>query len=141
LSKENQNKKNRTPSEWFGDDELRWDQFISYVNSLKVRKKKKDLLLKNNFDGEQAEEFKSRHLNDTRYVTRFIKGFIEDNLQFRKTEDKEKQVFTVNEAYTSLMRRRWRFHQIREANDLHHALDAVLVAVILPFKDRVSNYF
>src|SRR5699024_5672858 len=26
LSKENQNKKNRTPYEWFGDDELRWDQ-------------------------------------------------------------------------------------------------------------------
>src|SRR5699024_4222672 len=141
LSKENQNKKNRTPSEWFGDDELRWDQFISYVNSLKVRKKKKDLLLKQNFDGDQAEQFKSRHLNDTRYVTKFIKGFIEDNLQFREVEGRKQHVFTVNGAYTSLMRKRWGFNKNREENDLHHALDAVLVAVSLPFRHRVSNYF
>ncbi|MBT2214690.1 type II CRISPR RNA-guided endonuclease Cas9 [Virgibacillus dakarensis] len=141
LSKENQNKKNRTPFEWFGSDEVRWEQYISYVNSLKVRKKKKDLLLKQNFDEDQAEQFKSRHLNDTRYITRFLKGFIEDNLRFREDEDKKQYVYTVNGAYTSLMRKRWGFNKNRAENDLHHALDAVLVAVSLPFQHRVSNYF
>lgn len=141
LAKENQNKQNRTPYEWFGSDTVRWDQFISYVNSLKVRKKKKDLLLKQNFDDEQAEQFKSRHLNDTRYITRFLKGFIEDNLQFREEKGRKQYVFTVNGAYTSLMRKRWGFNKNREENDLHHALDAVLVAVSLSFRHRVSNYF
>lgn len=141
LSKENQNKQNRTPFEWFGSDTHRWEQYISYVNSLKIRKKKKDLLLKKNFDHEQAEEFKSGHLNDTRYITRFLKGFIEDNLEFREDKDKTKRVFTVNGAYTSLMRKRWGFNKNRKENDLHHALDAVLVAVSLPFQHRVSNYF
>lgn len=141
LAKENQNKQNRTPFEWFGSDQERWEKFISYVNSLKVRKKKKDLLLKENFDEDQAEQFKSRHLNDTRYITRFLKGFIENNLQFREEKDKKKYVHTVNGAYTSLMRKRWGFNKNREENDLHHALDAVLVAVSLPFQHRVSNYF
>ncbi|WP_042224718.1 type II CRISPR RNA-guided endonuclease Cas9 [Oceanobacillus manasiensis] len=141
LARENQNKQNRTPYEWFGNDEVRWDKYISYVNSLKVRKKKKDLLLKQNFDDEQAEQFKSRHLNDTRYITRFLKAFIDDNLQFRGEEGNKQYVYTVNGAYTSLMRKRWGFNKNRSENDLHHALDAVLVAVSLPFRHRVSNYF
>ncbi|GGJ91452.1 CRISPR-associated endonuclease Cas9 [Lentibacillus kapialis] len=141
LKKENQDKKNKTPYEWFGEDKAKWDQFTSYVNTLKIRKKKKDLLLRKNFDDEQAEQFKSRHLNDTRYITRFIKGFIEDNLQLRDEEGRKQQVFTVNGAYTSLMRKRWGFNKHREENDLHHAVDAVLVAVSLPFRHRVSNYF
>lgn len=141
LSKENQNKKDRTPYEWFGTDTVRWDKYKSYVNTIKVRKKKKDLLLKENFDEDQAETFKSRHLNDTRYITRFLKGFIEDNLQFREAEGKKQHVFTVNGAYTSLMRKRWGFNKNREENDLHHALDAAIIAVSLPFRNRVSNYF
>lgn len=141
LSKENQNKGDRTPFEWFGNDEKRWEEFTSYVTTLKVRRKKKDHLLKKNFDEDQAEQFKSRHLNDTRYITRYIKGYIEDNLQFREEEGRKQYVFTVNGAYTSLMRKRWGFNKNREDNDLHHALDAVLAVVSLPFRHRVSKYF
>lgn len=141
LKKENQNKGDRTPFEWFGSDEKRWEEFTSYVTTLKVRRKKKDHLLKQNFDEDQAEQFKSRHLNDTRYITRFIKTFIEDNLQFREEEGRKQYVYTVNGAYTSLMRKRWGFNKDRDADDLHHALDAVLTAVSLPFQHRVSNYF
>lgn len=141
LSRENQNKMNRTPYEWFGSDEERWAKFITYVSTLKVRKKKKDLLLKENFDNEQEDTFKSRHLNDTRYITHFLKGFIEDNLQFRTEENKKQHVYTVNGAYTSLMRKRWGFNKDRGENDLHHAVDAAIVAVSQPFQNRVSRYF
>lgn len=141
LSEMNQNKRNKTPYEWFGRDEHRWNQFVSYVKTLKVSKKKKDLLLKEDLDGEQEETFKSRHLNDTRYMTRFIKAFIEDNLQLREEKEGEQYVFTVNGAYTSLMRKRWGFNKNREENDLHHAVDAVIIAVSRPFRYRVSTYF
>ncbi|SFG31232.1 type II CRISPR RNA-guided endonuclease Cas9 [Sporolactobacillus nakayamae] len=141
LSKMNQEKKNRTPSEWFGADEHRWKKFESYVKTLKVAKKKKDLLLKRNMDDEQEQTFKARHLNDTRYITRFIKSFVEDNLEFREVKDAKQHVFAVNGAYTSLMRKRWGFNKNREANDLHHAVDAVIIAVSQPFRYEVSTYF
>lgn len=141
LSRENQNKKNRTPFEWFGNDTKRWEEYISYISTLKIRKKKKNLLLIENFDDGQAEEFKARHLNDTRYITRFLKNFIEDNLLFREEEGRKQYVYTVNGAYTSLMRKRWGFNKNRQENDLHHALDAAIVAVSLPFRHQVSNYF
>ncbi len=141
LARENQNKQNRTPFEWFGPDDTRWNEYISYVNALKVSRKKKNLLLKENFDGEQEEEFKARHLNDTRYITRFLKSFIEDNLQFRKIESRRQYVYSVNGAYTSLMRKRWGFNKNRAENDLHHAIDAVIVGVSHPFRHQVSNYF
>lgn len=141
LSKMNQEKRDRTPNEWFGGDEHRWKKFESYVKSLKVGKKKKDLLLKKNMDEEQEQTFKSRHLNDTRYITRFIKNFVEDNLEFREMEEKKQYVFTVNGAYTSLMRKRWGFNKNREANDLHHAVDAVIIAVSQRFRNEVSAYF
>src|SRR5690606_2105105 len=89
LARENQNKQNRTPFEWFGCDGKKWQAFTSFVTTLKVSKKKKDLMLKKNFDDEQAELFKSRHLNDTRYITRFLKTFVEDNLQFHQVEGKK----------------------------------------------------
>lgn len=141
LGRENQNKQNRTPYEWFGSNEEKWQRFKSFVTTFKVSRKKKNMLLKENFDGEQAEQFRSRHLNDTRYITRFMKAFIEENLMFRLEENKKRHVHTVNGAYTSLMRKRWGFNKNRQENDLHHALDAVIIAVSLPFKHQVSKYF
>ncbi|MCI1881443.1 MAG: type II CRISPR RNA-guided endonuclease Cas9 [Sporolactobacillus sp.] len=141
LSQMNQEKRNQTPYEWFGGDEQRWRRFESFVESLKVGKKKKSLLTKKNLDAEQEETFKARHLNDTRYITRFIKNFIEDNLQFRLVENVKQHVYTVNGAYTSLMRKRWGFNKNRAANDLHHAVDAVIIAVSQPFRYEVSTYF
>lgn len=141
LGKENQNKQNRTPYEWFGHNEKKWEQFISYVSSLKVGRKKKGLLLKMNFDNEEENAFRERQLNDTRYITRFFKNFIEDTLQFREEKDKKQYVYTVNGAYTSLMRKRWGFNKNREENDLHHALDAAIVAVSHDNRHKVSRFF
>ncbi|WP_010632729.1 type II CRISPR RNA-guided endonuclease Cas9 [Sporolactobacillus vineae] len=141
LSRMNQEKKNRTPYEWFGGDEHRWNKFESYVNALKVNRKKKSLLTKKNMDTEEEDTFKSRHLNDTRYITRFIKSFVEDNLLFREIEGAKQHVFTVNGAYTSLMRKRWGFNKNREESDLHHSVDAVIIAVSQPFRNEVSRYF
>lgn len=41
LKRENQNKGNRTPFEWFGSNDKRWEEFTSYVTTLKIRKKRK----------------------------------------------------------------------------------------------------
>lgn len=141
FAKENRNKQNRTPYEWFGHNEAKWQSFTSFVKTLAVNKKKKDLLLKMNFDDEQAESFRSRHVNDNRYFTSFIKTFIEQHLQFLEEEGKKQYVFSVNGTYTSLLRKRWGFNKEREKNDLQYALDAVIVAVSHQFCHQVYTYF
>lgn len=141
FAKENRNKQDRTPYEWFGHNEAKWESFTSFVKTLTVNKKKKDLLLKMNFDDEQAESFRLRHVNDKRHFTSFFKTFIEQHLQFREEEEKKQNVFSVNGTYTSLMRKRWGFNKNREKNALKYALGAVIVAVSHSVLHQVYTYF
>lgn len=138
LSDQNQDKKNKTPFEWFGFDEGRWSDFCTYVDNLPISKKKKQHLKNKSFKRTE-EEFRDRHLNDTRYITRFLKNYIEEKLHFDSSS--KQNVYPVNGAYTALLRKRWGFNKDREENSLHHALDAAIVATGIPFKDEVSKYF
>ncbi len=68
----NQEKKGRTPFEWFGADEARWKKFAACVDMTREMKgrKKRNYLLK---DASILEEkFRPRNLNDTRYATRLL---------------------------------------------------------------------
>ncbi|GAE93176.1 hypothetical protein JCM21714_2229 [Gracilibacillus boraciitolerans JCM 21714] len=106
LSDQNQGKKNKTPYEWFGYDEDRWNDFCTYVDNLPITRKKKQHLKNKSFTRTE-EEFRDRHLNDTRYITRFLKNYIEETLHF---DSKSKQnVYPVNGAYTAVLRKRWGF--------------------------------
>ncbi|GAB2536069.1 type II CRISPR RNA-guided endonuclease Cas9 [Gracilibacillus alcaliphilus] len=138
LSDQNQGKKNKTPFEWFGFDERRWNDFANFVDSLNMNKKKKQNLKNKSFTRNE-KEFRDRHLNDTRYITRFLKTFISDYLRF--DSNSKQNVYPVNGAYTAVLRKRWGFNKDREENSLHHALDAAIVATSGPFRQKVSEYF
>jgi CRISPR-associated endonuclease Csn1 len=72
LASANQEKKGRTPHEWFGKDEARWHKFVEGVENNKAMKgrKKRNYLLK---DIKKLEEkFRPRNLNDTKYATRLL---------------------------------------------------------------------
>ncbi|WP_130859231.1 type II CRISPR RNA-guided endonuclease Cas9 [Gracilibacillus phocaeensis] len=138
LAGQNQDKKDRTPFEWFGSDHARWEQFSTYVDGLHMSRKKKQNLKNKSFQRSE-QEFRDRHLNDTRYITRFFKTFIADHLHF--DSNSKQNVYPVNGAYTALLRKRWGFNKVREENSLHHALDAAIVGTSGPFRDEVSNYF
>ncbi|MBQ9259283.1 MAG: type II CRISPR RNA-guided endonuclease Cas9, partial [Neisseriaceae bacterium] len=134
LGAENQNKGNKTPFEWFGDDEQRWREFEARVNSCRFSLSKKQNILRRELD---EKEFIDRNLNDTRYATRFLKNYLENNLAFSgslKYTDKQgvehhyKKVFAPQGQITSLLRNSWGFAKVREDNDRHHALDAIIVA-------------
>lgn len=129
LSEENRNKLNRTPFEYFGSDIEKWNQFEHWVESLPIARDKKQRLLRKKLDHSQAEEIKDRALNDTRYITRYLKNYIETHLQFSEGEGK-KRVFTYKGQMTAYLRHRWGFAQKDRETDLHHALDAVLVGVM-----------
>ncbi|MBP3195201.1 MAG: type II CRISPR RNA-guided endonuclease Cas9 [Cardiobacteriaceae bacterium] len=134
LGAENQNKGNKTPFEWFGDDEQRWREFEARVNACRFSLKKKQNILRKELD---EKEFIERNINDTRYATRFLKNYIENNLAFSgstKWTDKKgdehdvKKVFAPQGQITSMLRNSWGFNKVREDNDRHHALDAIVVA-------------
>ncbi|MBQ7917264.1 MAG: type II CRISPR RNA-guided endonuclease Cas9 [Clostridia bacterium] len=127
LSSENQNKRNQTPYEWFGKDEQKWNGFVSRVNLLRNREKKR-FLLKENFSEEQSKDFIERNLNDTKYMAKFMLNLMQDYLEMRPSTKHKKVVRSVNGAVTSYLRRCWGINKIREDGDIHHCIDAAIIA-------------
>lgn len=125
LANENQNKGNQTPYEWLNGKENseRWKLFQALVNGSRFPYSKKQRILTKYLD---EEGFRERNLNDTRYVARFLCNFIEDKMQL--VGQGKKRVFASNGQITALLRRSWGIQKVREDNDRHHAVDAVVVA-------------
>ena len=140
LSDENAMKGNRIPYEYFGHDEERWKDFEERINPNKnISSKKKARLLKKSLSKTEEEELNSRALNDTRYISKFIKNLFENHLLF---EGKNKRpVRTVNGAMTNFMRKLWRLPKNRFESDLHHAVDACIIGCVdNGMVMRVSKY-
>lgn len=124
---ENQRKRGKTPFEYLGGDSARWHEFEERVRSMHLPRPKTDRLLRTNFDEKASEEFRERNLTDTRYMTSFLKTFVEENLRF--AGDLKRPVLAVNGGATAYLRTGWRLQKVRSEGDLHHALDAAVVAV------------
>lgn len=118
------------------------DAFLKNINVLfkagKISSKKyKYLMLENIYNTELLSEWKSRNLNDTRYITRFIVNYLSNNLQFAN-ENKKKHVYAIKGAITSRMRKiwlnkkTWGGKEKDRSNNLHHAADALVIANLTP---------
>lgn len=128
IASENQRKGNRIPYEYFGNDNERWNQFEIWVKSSFLKYKKKTNLLKKRFSEEEQREWKSRNLNDTKYICRYISNFVNNRLEFKESDSIQK-VITVNGRTTAYLRAVWGLNKVRDDGDKHHALDATIVAV------------
>ncbi|RHW43473.1 type II CRISPR RNA-guided endonuclease Cas9 [Neobacillus notoginsengisoli] len=130
YSDENRKKGNRIPYYYLKDKPEKWTAFENYVESNKEFKgKKRNYLLKKEFSARESELFKERHLNDTRYATRFFKNFVERNLLFKEPlVPIAKKVQTINGKITAHLRSRWGLEKARKESFLHHAMDAVVIA-------------
>ena len=87
------------------------EDYLKRVNTLfkkkKISIKKYKYLTLSNLYGNRdlLSEWKSRNINDTRYITRFLVNYLSANLLFNS--DKAKNVFGVKGIITSRMRRLW----------------------------------
>jgi len=88
---------------------------------------KRTRLLRKNFGEEEAKSFRDRNLNDTRYICKFFKNYVETYLQLAEDSQSQRSV-VVSGQLTSFLRARWGLVKVREDSDRHHALDAVVVA-------------
>lgn len=140
LGSENRLKSNRTPYEYFGSDEGRWNQFEIWVNSSRLSYKKKSNLIKKKFSEEEQKEWKARNLQDTKYICRYISNFIDNRLLFKESESKRK-VININGRATAYLRAKWGLIKVRGDGDKHHALDATVVAVATQgMVNEISKY-
>lgn len=127
LAKENQDKKNRTPFEYFNEIGRDWHWFEEFIKGLKnIKKAKRERLLKKNFDESSQNEFRERNINDTAYMARFLKNFIENNLELKSRS--KKKVITINGMLTNMLRHNWGIGDKSRDNHLHHAVDATIIA-------------
>lgn len=154
LSEENRNKGNRTPYEYLtsfagGEQSERWRNFVAFVEANKsYRLAKRQRLLRKDFMGKTAEEFRERNLSDTRYICRFFKNWVEDHLMFAEkvgadgmAQPAAKRCVVVNGQMTAFLRARWGLIKLRAESDRHHALDAaVLAACSHGMVKRLADY-
>ncbi len=126
LSKENRDKGNRLPMQYLSGEAR--DRFIVWVNACVRDFKKRRNLLKERITEEDRNKFKERNLQDTKTMSRFLLNYINDRLEFAPSDKRKKRVTAVNGAITSYIRKRWGISKVRANGDLHHAVDAVVIA-------------
>lgn len=143
FKKENQDKGNRTPYEYLdgASDSPQWRAFVAFVESNpKYRQAKKTRLLRKNFGSDESQQFRERNLTDTRYASKKLKELVETHLQLH-SDSKAQRCVVVSGQLTSLLRARWGLLKVRENGDLHHALDAAVVAAASHgMVKRMSDY-
>lgn len=139
LTGENRNKLNKTPYEWFGEhDEKRWAEYEGWVRATIRDRRKRDNLLRKNYDERQEKEWKNRNLNDTGWIAREFASFVSQNLLFSDPENKQ-PLRCVNGQVVAQARALWGLHKDRDENDLHHAQDAAVIAALLPHQIKMMT--
>jgi CRISPR-associated endonuclease Csn1 len=133
LARANQQKRNRTPWEWFtAEMPEAWEAFERRVEScigMKGRKKRGFYLRRNAAEVESM--FRNRNITDTRYATRVLLGM----LARMYPQDGQRHVLARPGALTAKLRQGWGLEGLKKgpdgkrlADDRHHALDALVVA-------------
>jgi len=142
LAKENQDKGNKIPYEYIGQNEARWNEFVKFVTVTIKSSRKKMNLLKEKFTEEDEKEWKEKNLNDTKYISRYILNVLQQKLKFAESEKYfKKPVVAVSGKITSYLRKVWGLSKIRENGDLHHSLDATVIAMATDSSiQKITNF-
>jgi CRISPR-associated endonuclease Csn1 len=134
IAKANQEKRGRTPYEWFSQDktESQWDSYVASIAALPSLKgyKRRNYTIKG--AKELEEKFRSRNLNDTRWTCRLLGEALR---QLYKPDEGKRRVFMRPGALTNRLRMAWGLQWIKKdekgariPDDRHHALDAIITA-------------
>lgn len=140
LSSENRQKGNRLPMQYLSEDKR--DSFYLWVNNSNLRNRKKKNLLRETLTDDDLSGFKKRNLQDTQYISRFLLNYLKKYLLLAPNSTGRKNtIVAVNGAATAYVRKRWGISKIRENGDVHHAVDAVVIACITQAMiKRISEY-
>ena len=120
-------KGNRLPLQFLTGE--RRESFIVHVKANVRDYRKQRLLLKETITEDDRKNFKERSLQDTKTMSRFLYNYVNDHLRFSPFRtDRKRHMTAVNGAITSYLRKRWGINKVRQDGDLHHAMDALVIA-------------
>lgn len=141
CTKCNQEKRNQTPFEWFGDNSARWNEFTYRVQSLRGDGKIKGFKIRNLLmkDFEEREKgFIERNKNDMRYAARVAMAELR---QVWSPEENglKRRMYSRPGHITGAMRHLWGLQPLKYIKDdkgkktriedeRHHGVDAIVVA-------------
>lgn len=140
----NQQKQNLTPYEWLASGNPlspAWLEFSQKIQTLfpSLGKQKRRNLLNTTFTGSE-DNFKARHLNDTRHIarliTRLLHALYEELGQRPGLAGQPRRVFAQPGELTAIVRRAWGLEHLKKDDlgqrlgDRHHALDALICACL-----------
>ena len=136
----NREKGNRIPMEYLANDPIRIQSLENIAGTIR-NYNKREKLLKKKMSPEDVDGWKSRNINDTRYIARLLRNYFKQNIEFSEKENIKEKVAVNNGTVTARMRARWGLGPKHRDNDRHHAMDAVVVACMTPaFVRRVTVY-
>lgn len=127
---ENRNrKKDQLPYEAYASDDKRWGEILARVEAFKGDAAK--IKLQRFQTQDVPDDFTSRHLNDTRYNSRLAADYLAMLFGGRCDEQGSMRVQTRTGMLTDQLRKCWHIHGLKKrgVNHLHHAVDAVVVAL------------
>ena len=141
MAAENRQKGNRLPLQYLQGE--RREKFIVWTKSQVRNYRKQKNLLRETLSDEEQNGFKQRNLQDTQYMARFLLNYIRDHLAFADHPAAGKQrVMALAGAVTSHLRKRWGLTKVRADGDLHHALDAAVIACATQgMVQQISGYY
>lgn len=141
MAAENRQKGNRLPLQYLQGE--RREKFIVWTKSQVRNYRKQKNLLRETLSDEDQKGFKQRNLQDTQYMARFLLNYIRDHLAFADHPAAGKQrVMALAGAVTSHLRKRWGLTKVRADGDLHHALDAAVIACTTQgMVQQISGYY
>lgn len=85
--------------------------------------------MKERLSEEDGKGYIQRNLQDTQYIAAFMLNYIRNHLAFADCSGAGKRrVVAVNGAVTAFLRKRWGLGKVRADGDLHHAVDAAVIA-------------
>ncbi len=126
FTSENRIKENKIPFEFYGHDEIRWNDILMRAKKLPDKKQDRFYLK------EVPDDFITRQLNDTAYIAREVRSLLE------KAAGKNNVQVAVGQS-TAILRRLWGLNTVLGANGeknrddhRHHAVDAIVVALTTP---------
>ena len=140
MSSENRQKSNRIPMQYL--EGKRRDDFRVWVENSHLRYRKKQNLLKETLTEDDLSGFKKRNLQDTQYLSSFMLKYLKKYLALSPNSTGRKNTIqAVKGSATAYMRKRWGIQKIRENGDIHHAVDAVVIACVTSgMTQRISQY-
>lgn len=139
---QNQEKKNRTPFESWGNTP-KWEFIKNFaeIHYKKANPAKFKKLLNSDFKSRE-QGFRASNLNDTSYLNRLIMNYTKDYLKFLPLKsENSRHVYSINGGFTTPLRRFLGLEEKNRNTHLHHAQDALIVALCNEKMNKAFNEF